>query len=262
MGSRDITAAEAVEYAKDPRNDNGESNAIHVMAFSYDSDCPNDEDHVGAIIARGDTWFDGDSFVAEEAKAKLYATAEEARLVVSGLNMAPSYSGSFVIADPCRCYDGIYPDDVQSCMTDGVVDIEDFAVWGPFQLWWEGERDPGPPREWSAREGLDAITSRLEAYEAQVGNDGMSLRMQLAVDAIHKLVKSIEDDTYDEWGEAGDCWERIVNDDSILEAFAEEHGAMPDLNDDTTRDAVAEWAKAKGLGRHYGVHCIWCLQAS
>jgi hypothetical protein len=109
---------------------------------------------------------------------------------------------------------------------------------------------------------LDAIQSRLEAYEARVGNDGLSPEMGDAIDVLHQLVKSIEDDTYEEWGEAGDCWERIVNDDSILEQFAEEHeGKMPDLDDDPTRDAVAEWAKAKGLGRHYGAHCIWCLQA-
>lgn len=261
-GQRSITAAEAAKYAIDPRNDNGEPNSLHVMAFSYDSDCPNDEDHVGAVIANLKGWFDGDAFVDSEADAKLYESVEEARLVVDGLNAVPAYSGSFVMANPCRCYDGITSDDVDTWTENGEFDLDSFALWGPFILVWEGEHDPGPPRDFTVGEALDAIQSRLEAYENGIGNDGLTGRMDRAINVLHRLVKSIEDDTYDEWGEAGDCWERIVNDDSILAQFAEEHeGKMPDLDDDPTRDAVTEWAKAKGLGRHYGAHCIWCLQA-
>lgn len=262
-GYRDLTPAEAAAYAADPRNDNGTPNALHVMAFSYDSDCPNYEEHVGANIESNGGWWTGESWTDVEANAKLYPTTAEAQAVIDSHRWS---SSAHINENPCRCWDGLTIDDVETWTGEGgLVDLNGFADWGPFQLQWDGE-DPGEPRGFTPQEALDAITSRLEAFEASAFAIGLTLRMSNAIDTLHAFIKQVAEHGSTDlgWGQPGDCWERIVNDDPILAAFAEVHGdRYPDLTDDSTREAVVAWCKANGLGRHYGdPHCIWCLQAS
>lgn len=40
---------------------------------------------------------------------------------------------------------GLYTDDVGVCTVDGKVELDVFDLWGPFELWWDGD-DPGSPQ--------------------------------------------------------------------------------------------------------------------
>lgn len=192
MGSRDITAAEAVEYAKDPRNEG----ILVVVAQNYD---PNGEEGEWDGITSGDvdTW-----------------------------------------TEP-----------------DGRVDVAAFGAWGPFQLWFEGEEDPGPPRSHTPEEALEAIERRLVVYQ-----DGdMDGSISRALDTIEAFIKQVREHGSEdlEWGEPGSCIERVNNDDTIRE----ELGFSPEAFGYAPLSRVIDLAVAKGLGRHYGdPHCIWCLQ--
>ena len=222
-------------WALDPRNDNGEPNAIHVMAFSYDSDCPNDDDHDSSIIEGPDGFWNVETGWGIEADAtefaQVRADATDERPLVATTTLP---EGGSWLHNACRCYDGIYADDVETHEEkDGSIDEAAFGEWGPFFLAWSSDADPGQPRDFTPDEALDAISSRLEAVEGNVHNQGMTMRMSRAVNVLHRFVRDMTDEMPLDWGEPGDCTERIEND--------------PDEND----------------GRHYGVpHCIWCLQAS
>lgn len=265
-GQRDLTPAEAIAFAVDPRNDNGQPDSLHVMAFSYDSDCPNYDDHIGAVIESNGGWWTGETWTAEEAEAKLYPTTAEAQRHLDRLIV--SWPSAHLIENPCRCYDGITSDDVDTWTEGGTVDVDGFAEWGPFILSWDGDADPGQPRSFTPQEALDAIHSRLEAYEAQVGNDGLTGRMDRAINTIHSFIKQVEEhgSTDLEWGDPGECWDRLSNDpdyrdDPEFQALMAKADQL--LSSREEQEAVIAYAEDKGFGRHYGdPHCIWCLQAS
>jgi len=106
------------------------------------------------------------------------------------------------------------------------------------------------------QEALDAIQSRLEAFEASVAYlpNYMSPEMDAAVQVLADFIKQVNEhgSTDLEWGNPGECGERISNDLDIANEIG--NGLTPD-----------EFQRAVvylGLGRHYGdPHCIWCLQA-
>ena len=107
-GGTPITTEEAVAWALDPRNDNGTPEAIHVMAFNYDQDCPNVDDH---------------TFVNVHNKTD---------------------ASKCYVEEVCECWDGITSDDVETWTEDGKVDYDGFREWGPFELVFD--IDPGLPR--------------------------------------------------------------------------------------------------------------------
>ena len=265
MGSRRLTTAEAIAYALDPRNDNGEKNQLHVMAFRYDSDCPNYADHTMSVLEGpdGKFWNRVDQDWVDEADATEYTRAEADAFDPLDL----PYGTRGWIHDACRDWDGILPDDVESSLDeDGNAKEDEFAEWGPFQLVFDIE--PGPARDFTPEEALDAIQSRLEAFESGVGNYGMSMRMSRAVDAIHKFLVEGNDL---EWGEPLDCAERLnedpdYDDPEFLNARNAVTAAKDSLRVGALEEAEAAFddiAKKLGYGRHYGdPHCIWCLQAS
>lgn len=262
MGSRRLTTAEAIAYALDPRNDNGDKNQLHVMAFRYDSDCPNFADHTMSVLEGpdGKFWNDITGWV-DEADATEF-TREDA----DATTVLPEGALGW-IHNACRDWDGILSDDVESATNEaGDVDEEEFAVWGPFELSFDIE--PGPPRDFTPEEALDAIQSRLEAFESGVGNYGMSMRMSRAVNAIHKFLVEGNDL---EWGEPLDCSERLnedpdYDDPEFLNARNAVIAAKDSLKpgDFEAAEAYLDFVATKlGYGRHYGdPHCIWCLQAS
>lgn len=108
FGGTPLSTHEAVLWALDPRNDNGTPEAINVMAYNYDQDCPNVADH---------------TFVAIHNDS-------DPRLCY--------------MDEVCECWDGITAEDVETWTDDGVVDEEGFAEWGPFELVFD--IDPGLPR--------------------------------------------------------------------------------------------------------------------
>ena len=223
-GWRDLTTDEAIKYALDPRNDNGQPNQLHVMAFAYDSDCPNDEEHVSSIIESNEGFWNNERGWVGEADATEFTLEESLSLnLPEGTNVRWLHGA-------CRCWDGITSDDVDTFAEDiENGDTEGFAEWGPFQLQWPGDVDPGEPRDFTPMEAIDRIASFLGVFEDH------SYSLDIAVDVLARFVRQVEDhgSTDLEWGEPGDCQDRIDND--------------PDEND----------------GRHYGdPHCIWCLQAS
>src|ERR1044072_3250724 len=159
-GQRSITTDEAIKWALDPRNDNGGKDAIHVMAFSYDSDCPNDEEHVGAIIESGAGWWTGEAWTMEEANAKLYPTTADAQRHLDRLVV--NWPLAQLIENPCRGYDGISADDVDTFAEDiENGDTSGFGEWGPFLLMWEGDADPGEPREVTPIEAVERLASYI-----------------------------------------------------------------------------------------------------
>lgn len=255
-GQRSITTEEAIKWALDPRNDNGSSNAIHVMAFSYDSDCPNDEDHVGAVIESiTQGWFTGDGWTKEEADAKLYDRDADTDAILLGLQQV--WPDAQLIENPCRCYDGISADDVDTFAEDiENGDTDGFGEWGPFLLMWEGD-DPGEPRDFTPIEAVERLASFLQVFEQH------SYTLDIAIDVLARFVRQVEENgSVDlEWGLPGDCWDRIQNDpDLIAEMKADDEAADLAGDDD---EGLVNAAKRLGLGRHYGdPHCIWCLQAS
>ena len=121
----------------------------------------------------------------------------------------------------------------------------------------DGETMPTTPEE-----ALDLLAGFIGSTDTEDRED-----IDAAMTILDRFIKQVREHGSEdlEWGEPGDCWERIVNDDGddALAAFAEAHGGlMPDLTDDTHRDAFVDWCKSQGFGRHYGdPHCIWCLQA-
>lgn len=109
-------------------------------------------------------------------------------------------------------------------------------------------------------EALDAVHSRLEAYEAGIGNYGLSPEMDEAITTLHRFITQVEEHGSEdlEWGEPGDCWERMNNDTDLRQELVV-LGEGDAIRDDKT---LQEAAIRHGLGRHYGdPHCIWCLQA-
>ena len=235
-GWKRITTKEAIEYALDPRNDNGEPNQLHVMAFSYDSDCPNDDDHDSSIIESDEGFWNNDTLSwGIEADATEYTQAltgpTDTRPIVNEQEL-PVGKNVRWLHEVCRCYDGISSDDADT-WTDpesGEVDEKGFGEWGPFELQWPGE-DPGAPRGFTPEEALEAIASRIGVFEQPF----ITSRMNNSLGALYDFIKQVRENgsTDLEWGEPGDCSDRMEND--------------PEDNN----------------GRHYGdPHCIWCLQAS
>lgn len=255
-GERSLTTEEAIKWALDPRNDNGESNAIHVMAFSYDQDCPNDEEHVGVVIERDEAphWFDGDGWSPEEASAKLYERGADLDAILLGLQQV--WPDARLLENPCRCWDGISPDDVDTFAEEiENGDTDGFGEWGPFMLQWEGDADPGEPREFTPIEAVERLASFLGVFEQH------SYALDIAIDVLARFIRKVEQEGADdlEWGLPGDCQDRIDNDPDVAAELLE-NGL--DVNGAGTTDAQIEaFAAELGLGRHYGKpHCIFCLQ--
>ena len=53
----------------------------------------------------------------------------------------------------CHCWDGLTLDDVMTWVDGGVLDLDGFAQWGPFQLWEETD-EPETPKH-TLRPGSD-----------------------------------------------------------------------------------------------------------
>ena len=85
------------------------------------------------------------------------------------------------------------------------------------------------------------------------------------------VLESIDNDTFEEWGEYGDCR-------SHLDGLIEEGDLEPDVHaelevrlnelDISYGPAYVErkvelniFCEKNQLGKHYGAHCIWCLEA-
>ena len=252
MAERRLTTEEAIAFALDPRNDNGQANQLHVMAFSYDQDCPNYEDHVGAIIEADEGFWQEGVGWGIEADATLF-TDEEADTRPT----LPEGTDVHWLNQPCRCWDGITDEDVDTFTNDGIVDEAGFGEWGPFMLVSDADVNLLQPRGMTPDEALSAIQSRLEAYESSVGNNGLSRRMDDAITVLHKFITVLADL---EWGDPGECWERIANDEDLRLELAQAQQEQPDLAKSV--GSLSELAQKLGLGRHYGdPHCIWCLQA-
>lgn len=98
FGGVPLTTEEAVMWALDPRNDNGQPDFIHVMAYNYDQDCPNVADH---------------TFVPHH-------NDEDTRKCWT--------------EEVCECWDGITAEDVETWTDDDVIDYAGFGEWGPFEL--------------------------------------------------------------------------------------------------------------------------------
>jgi len=120
------------------------------------------------------------------------------------------------------------------------------------------------------QEALTAIQSRLETFEASVANlpNYMSPEMDAAVQVLADFIKQVNEhgSTDLEWGEPGDCYERITNDEEVAHALGFEDAYSTKLGDwlqETEYADIKAKAKEFGVGRHYGdPHCIWCLEAS
>lgn len=115
---------------------------------------------------------------------------------------------------------------------------------------------PGTP-EWA----LD----RLASFIGVVGE--VPTDVDAAIIILDSFIKQVnERGSSDlEWGEPGDCWERLYSQPEYREdpLFAPLLEASDDASGGPEDEAVQAYAKAHGLGRHYGdPHCIWCLQAS
>ena len=159
-------------------------------------------------------------------------------------------------------WDGLTSDDYDTFAEDiETGDTSGFGEWGPFQLWFPVGKDPVAPRELTPAEAVERIASFLGVFEDH------SYTLDLAIDVLDKFVQQVNQhgSTDLEWGNPGDCWERIENDPDIRDELR----LIPPTDDEgywathDRRDEEQKLAVEKGLGRHYGdPHCIWCLQAS
>jgi hypothetical protein len=115
----------------------------------------------------------------------------------------------------------------------------------------------------------EALTMLYEFVDDAVGEDKEMIAVPTHIgDALQTLadfIKQVDEhgSTDLEWGEPGDCWDRIENDPDLREELGLPN-PYTEVVDNSRKAVERENALAveRGLGRHYGdPHCIWCLEA-
>jgi hypothetical protein len=118
----------------------------------------------------------------------------------------------------------------------------------------------------------EALTALYEFADDAIGEDkelvAVPTHISDALQTLADFIKQVNEhgSTDLEWGEPGDCFERICDDEDVAhdlgfeDAYGEDFSRW--LREGEYADIKAK-AKELGVGRHYGdPHCIWCLQAS